>query len=123
MAGKCVGGICANLTMESNMKCVETWPLPAESWAAFGPAARPKAGPDQETELQALPQPNVSSVATRGPSRCFSLLIKGVTFMPAALALQPPISEQKPEGGEEEEGGRRRGEGEEAKKERRCKKE
>lgn len=91
------------------MKCVETWPLPAEPRAGFGPAARAKAGPDQEmaasSETQALPQPNVSSVATRGPPPRFSLLRKGVAFLPAALALQPPTSEQKPEGG----GGRRGG--------------
>lgn len=77
--------------------------MPAEPQAELGLAARPKAEPDQEmaasSKAQARPQPNVSSVATRGLPPWFSLLIKGVAFLPAALALQPPTSEQKPEGG------------------------
>nr|KAF6346926.1 hypothetical protein mPipKuh1_010660 [Pipistrellus kuhlii] len=121
----CGGYAQTSLLTESNMQCVETWPLPAKPWAGFGPAARSKVGPDLEmaasSEMQVLPQPNVSSVTTRGPPPCFSLN-KRHSILPAALALQPQPQSRNQKMGEEEEGRKRRGEGEKATKKKKKKK-
>lgn len=88
--------------------------MPAEPRAGIGPPARPEAGPDQEmaasSEMRGTPQPNVSSVATRGPPPCFSLLIKGAAFLPAGSATPNLRAETRRWGRKKrEEGGEERG--------------